>query len=190
MDKSRIAVFCVFIIFVFTYSSFAGNTLMDDALKYKKIGDWDNSAKRFMDVLKGNENCGECYFHLGEIEENKLDYEKASFFYKKASLLNPQYYLRLGYCYQTLMKWKESVTAFKSFLEKFPNNETAMEALGISYRKAGNLEMSEEIFKGVLKKNSGNAVALFNMSLINSQRGDKSASEKYLEQYKSVSEKK
>ena len=183
-----ICLLCVFIVVSLTSFSFAENTLIDEALKYKKTGDWDNSEKAFLSILKKNNDCAECYFHLGEIEENKLNYEKASFYYKKASSINPLYYARLGYCYQTIIQWEKSINAFKEYLHYFPEEEKIREALGISYRKSGNLKESEIIFRNILTDNPQSITALFNLSIVYSYMAKSENSKAYFEQYKSVSE--
>lgn len=183
----KVFLLCVFFSLSLTSFSFSEGTLIDRAMKYKKTGDWNNAEIAFLSILEKNSGCGECYFHLGEIEENKLNYEKASFYYEKASSINSLYYARLGYCYQTIMKWKKSIDAFNKYLNYSPGEEKIGEALGISYRKSGNLKEAEIIFKNILTRNPQNITALYNLSIVFSDINDNEIAETYFERYKSIS---
>ncbi|RMF92707.1 MAG: hypothetical protein D6734_11690, partial [Candidatus Schekmanbacteria bacterium] len=186
--KKKIILVCSFILIILLETFIlAKNPSFDDALKYKKRGDWENATRTFLALLQKNKNCADCFFHLGEIEENKADYEKAAFYYENAAKINPFFYARLGYCYQTLSKWNNSIESFNKYLKTYPNDIKIMAALGISLRKAGRIKEAEKIFKEILEIKPQNLTSIFNLYIIYSKAGNSKMKEFYYKKYKTVS---
>ncbi|MBI5374343.1 MAG: tetratricopeptide repeat protein [Candidatus Schekmanbacteria bacterium] len=152
----------------------------------KQRGDWDNASRILLQLTRFNPSCAECYFHLGEIEESKLDFTKAVTYYTKAAIYDPVYYFNLGLNYQTVGNLKASINAFQNYHQSFPMSLEGMIALGISYRKSGDIIKGEEIFKSVLYLSPDNPAAHFNLSLIYIESGRKNEALFHIETYRRI----
>jgi len=105
-------------------------------------------------------------------------YEKAIVHLEKSLEINSalpvkisQVYLLLGIAYSSTGKNKEAIGAYKSALEKEPENEIARYNLGALYDKEGQFEDAEREFRTLIKTNPGCADAYNYLGYLYAEKG-------------------
>jgi len=142
-------------------------------------------------------NLGWAYYNAGKIEivqkreaEGKAKLEQAKIILQKAIALNPSYIeaplLNLGVAMIDLGDYAGAINALKTVTEKRPEWNFGNYALGVAYRKSGDLDNSVKQFRKAVEKEPNYIAALSALGESEFRNKNKKETEKIIDRLKKL----
>ncbi|WP_242967950.1 tetratricopeptide repeat protein [Tepidibacter mesophilus] len=158
--------------------------LLDMALAYDDMENYDFAKQKYEEVLSIDENEPRAYFGLGVLYDNKEDYITSIKYYEKAVEIDDKYdraYFFLASAYDEIGESEQAIKNYNKAIELNPDDFWAYTNLGSLYEEMDENELAYEMTKEGLGIISNHFTALFNMGVILKKLGRESESIKYYE---------
>ena len=149
----------------------------EEGVALSASGDYDAAIAKFMDALKTNPQCSDCYYNIGVANSGKKDYAKAEEAYKKSIEQKPtaDAYNGLASVYTAQRKVEEAAEAGKKAAELSAAagggaaSPDAMYNQGVILWNAGKIPEAKVLFEQVIAASPNHAEAHYQlgMALVN-----------------------
>lgn len=149
----------------------------------------DNNHIKSMDLLLQipiEERSAQDWLLLGNIAEDKEEYDNAFIMYKKAIEVDPKYYkayYNLGNNSLKNGRHNMAIKYYKKALEYKKDNAYIYYNLACAYIKAGNLKKAKNALNNAIMYNSNVAEFHYNLAYVYSKLGKEKFAKTYLENY-------
>ena len=132
---------------------------------YRKIRDFKQSKKLYLQVLDMEENNAYALIGLGHLHYDFKEYKDALFYWTKMLEVNPQnvdirVLTSIGNCHRKLKTFDKGLIYFEKALEKDPDNFYALFGLADCYRGLNQQFRSIEYWNKILEQDPKNKVIL------------------------------
>lgn len=143
--------------------------LIDIALIYDELGDYENAKQYYHKVLDFNINNPIAYYGLATIYDNTKQYDEAIAFYKEAIRLDEYYYQAHFFLANLYDEQKETTLAilhYQKVIELNPSYFYAYLNLGSLYEGLNQDELALSLFKKAETLNTENHLLYFNLGVV------------------------
>ena len=154
-------------------------------LQYLKSGDYGKAVKAFQQTLAANPQSAEAYYYLGLAYDGQGDRDKAIKSLTAAMRLKPDFTearVSLGQLYNVqglnlLRQGKpaQAEAVLQKSVAQDPNNDAALNNLGVALGQQGHFAQSLAAFKQAVAVNPHNNQAQFNLGVTQYSLGNKNA---------------
>ncbi|QVK18903.1 tetratricopeptide repeat protein [Mycoplasmatota bacterium] len=143
--------------------------LIDIALIYDELGDYENAKRYYHKVLDYDVNNPIAYYGLATIFDNMKQFDEAIAYYKEAIRLDEHYYQAHFFLANLYDEQKETMLAiyhYQNVIEQNPTYFYAYLNLGSLYESLNQDELALSLFKKAETLNTENHLLYFNLGVV------------------------
>ena len=180
---------------IFTLLLLFTNSCMADNLSHQATAFYsDNNFQKTMDLIlqiPEGERTAQDWLILGNVLEDKDEKENAIFMYKKALVVDPNYYkvhYNLGNIYYNDSKYNMAIQEYKKALKENKTNSYILYNIACAYIKSGDLNSAKRYLNNAIMQKSDVPEYHYNLAYVYKKLDKPKLAKTYLENYNKLTQ--